>query len=149
MYLKFQRELFSTHEDNRQTWRLRLYNYLIDPKNIYLNESTKNNTKIKFNLSSDEHLAQERFKNDISILNFFFDTPTITQISLEMRVNTFDKLSMIGGTLGLYTGISIITLIEMVWWLIKFGIYVFRRQLKNAKKKMLDTSKNDATSSKT
>ena len=100
-------------------------------------------------MSSDEHLAQERFKNDISILNFFFDTPTITQISLEMRVNTFDKLSMIGGTLGLYTGISIITLIEMVWWLIKFGIYAFRRQLKNAKKKMLDTSKNDASSSKT
>ena len=42
------------------------------------------------------------------------------EITLEMRVSTFDKLSLIGGTMGLFTGISIITLIEMVWWMIKF-----------------------------
>ena len=91
---------------------------MIDPRSVFIDQGTKDVTKAEFNLNSDEELAQERFKKDISVLNFFFDTPIITQIGLEMRVSMFDKLSAIGGTLGLYTGISIITLIETLWWLL-------------------------------
>ena len=89
-------------------------------------EGTKNDASDK--LKDDEEFAQERFKRDISVLNFFFDTPIITQIGLEMRVSMFDKLSAIGGTLGLYTGISIITIVETIWWLIRFVIYAVRRK---------------------
>ena len=80
----------------------------------------KDQAKVQHNLTSDEELAQARLQQDFIFLNFFFDTQIITQITLEMRVSTFDKLSLIGGTMGLFTGISIITLIEMVWWVIKF-----------------------------
>jgi len=104
-----------------------LDNYLIDPRSVFIDQGTKDVTKAEFNLNSDEELAQERFKKDISVLNFFFDTPIITQIGLEMRVSMFDKLSAIGGTLGLYTGISIITLIETLWWLVQFVIHAFTR----------------------
>jgi hypothetical protein len=83
----------------------------------------------EYNLTTNDDLAQERFERDISVLNFYFDTPIITQIGLEMRVSMFDKLSAIGGTLGLYTGISIITIIETVWWLIQFGIHAFRHKM--------------------
>ena len=86
----------------------------------------------EYNLTTGDEFAEERFKKDTSVLNFFFDTPIITQIGLEMRVSMFDKLSAIGGTLGLYTGISIITMIETVWWLIQFGIHAFRHKVLRA-----------------
>ena len=105
-----------------------LNNYLLDPKNFFVEQRTKDITKAQYKLKDDEEFAQERFKRDISVLNFFFDTPIITQIGLEMRVSMFDKLSAIGGTLGLYTGISIITIVETIWWLIRFIIYGVRRK---------------------
>ena len=104
-------------------------NYLRDPKNEFIDEGTKDVARKLQNLTNNDELVEERFRKDISVLNFFFDTPIITQIGLEMRVSLFDKLSAIGGTLGLYTGISIITMIETVWWLIQFGIYAFRHKV--------------------
>ena len=53
---------------------------------------------------------QKFFFQDIAILNFFFDTPIITEITVELRTNVFDMISAIGGTLGLFTGISVITI---------------------------------------
>ena len=109
-----------------------LNHYLLDPKNFFIGQEMKDISKAQYKLKDDQEFAQERFKRDISVLNFFFDTPIITQIGLEMRVSMFDKLSAIGGTLGLYTGISIITIVETIWWLIRFVIYAVRR--KNYKK---------------
>ena len=54
-----------------------------------------------------------------------------------MRVSTFDKLSLIGGTMGLFTGISIITLIEIIYWMVRFIFFVLRKKLwKNSKGKV-------------
>ncbi len=65
-------------------------------------------------------------REDVAILNFFFDTPIITQINLELRTNIFDQISAIGGTLGLFTGISVITFIEILYWFGKFAREVAR-----------------------
>ena len=118
-----------------------LNNYLVDAKNSFIDESTKTVAKAVNNLTSNEELAQERFKRDISVLNFFFDTPIITQMGREMRVSMFDKLSAIGGTLGLYTGISIITIVETVWWLVRFGIHAFRHKLLNEETNLVSNFK--------
>jgi len=61
-------------------------------------------------------LGKERFRRDIAILNFYYDTPIITGITLELRTSIFDMISAIGGTLGLFTGISVITLVEVCYW---------------------------------
>ena len=124
-----QREPFSTNVAEKIILKQELQNYLVDPSDEFLDEGTKDVTKTMYNITNDDDFAEERFKKDISVLNFFFDTPIITQIGLEMRVSMFDKLSAIGGTLGLYTGISIITMIETVWWLIQFAIYAFRHKV--------------------
>lgn len=124
-----QREPFSTNVAEKIILKEELQNYLVDPNDEFMDEGTKDVTKTMYNITNDDDFAEERFKKDISVLNFFFDTPIITQIGLEMRVSMFDKLSAIGGTLGLYTGISIITMIETVWWLIQFAIYAFRHKV--------------------
>ena len=53
-------------------------------------------------------------------MNFFLDTPIITEITLEIRTNVYDMISAVGGTLGLFTGISVITVVEVVYWIGRF-----------------------------
>ena len=128
-FLFLQREPFSTNVEEKVILKQELQTYLVDPKHKIIDKGTKFFTKTRHNITDNDNFADERFKKDISVLNFFFDTPIITQIGLKMRVSMFDKLSAIGGTLGLYAGISIITMIETVWWLIQFGIYAFRHKV--------------------
>ena len=61
------------------------------------------------------------------MLNFFFDTPIITRITLEMRITIFDQISAVGGTLGLFTGVSLITFAELVYWGVQFLFLGSRR----------------------
>lgn len=124
----FQREPFSNNIGGHKEWKQQLNEYLFDTENQFEDIILKNEAKRKHNLTDDEEFAQARFQKDLIFLNFFFDTQIITQISLEMRVSTFDKLSLIGGTMGLFTGISIITLIETAWWLVKFATLVVRQK---------------------
>ena len=121
--------MFSTNAAERDALIDKLKNYLLDPKNLFVEKSMIDNAKTRNNLSNDEEFFEMRLKEDMTFLNFFFDTQIITQINMEMKVSTFDKLSLIGGTLGLCTGISIITLIEIIWWLIQFGVLVIRQKI--------------------
>jgi len=104
-----------------------LANYLLDPKNVFSDQLSKNITKLSYNLFKNEDLAAERFRRDIAILNFYFDTPTITGIGLELRTTIFDMISAVGGTLGLFTGSSVLTLVEIFYWLIVVILELIRR----------------------
>ena len=74
-------------------------NYLLDPNGVFSDRTTVNLTKLAYNLS-DAELAEKRMNEDIVIMNFFFDTPIISNFKLEMKVTVFDQISAIGGTLG-------------------------------------------------
>ncbi|XP_059093651.1 uncharacterized protein LOC131888743 [Tigriopus californicus] len=104
----------------------RLANYLLDPEHLFMDPWTKNLTKMMHDLD-DSELATKRFREDISVLNFFFDTPIITRITQEMRITVFDQISAVGGTLGLFTGVSLITFAEVFYWLLRF-IFASGRQ---------------------
>ena len=102
------------------------------------------------NTTNYEEIALKRFEENIGVLNFYFDTPIITQIQLELRwviliafilkptnlstlvlwsarMNVFDQIAAIGGTLGLFTGISIITFVEVIYWVFRFVIEMIRK----------------------
>lgn len=106
----------------------RLANYLLDPEHVFMDPWTKNLTKMMHGLD-DTELATKRFEEDISVLNFFFDTPIITRITLEMRITVFDQISAVGGTLGLFTGVSLITFAEVIYWVLRFTFASGRRRL--------------------
>ncbi len=76
-----------------------LYKYLLDPENFFTDPVTTNLTRLLYDASKAD-LAKRRFHNDISILNFFFDTPMTNELKREMRVTILDQISAIGGTLG-------------------------------------------------
>jgi hypothetical protein len=99
---------------------------------------SKNITKLAHNFSSDLEMARERFRRDIAVLNFYYDTPIITGITLELRTSIFDMISAVGGTLGLFTGISVITLVEVCYWSVCFGCIAIKRFTANARRKFED-----------
>jgi hypothetical protein len=119
-----------------------LANYLLDPKHFFHDYVISNLTRLLYNLTGNG-LAQRRFREDISILNFYFDTPLVSKLTLEMRMTLFDQIAAVGGSLGLFTGISIISMVEVVYWLAMYTTAFLRFRFKGLTKK----SKNKVVSS--
>ena len=61
-------------------------------------------------------------KKNLKFIRIFLDTPTFTKISRDKAAKFVDMLSAIGGTMGLLTGFSIISGIEIVYFMLKFLI---------------------------
>ena len=52
-------------------------------------------------------------------VRIFFDTPTINKIMKDRAAKFVDMLSAIGGTMGLLTGFSIISGVEIIYFALK------------------------------
>ena len=53
-------------------------------------------------------------------MRIFFDTPTINKITKDRAAKFEDQLSAIGGTMGLLTGFSLISGVEIIYFSTKF-----------------------------
>ena len=55
-------------------------------------------------------------------MRIYFDTPTFDRIEMDRAAKFVDMLSAIGGTMGLLTGFSIISGVEIIYytWLIVY-----------------------------
>ena len=58
------------------------------------------------------------FEKDIGIVNVFFAKEYVPKYVKANRWSIFDFLSQIGGSLGLFMGISVISVAEIIYWLI-------------------------------
>ena len=52
-------------------------------------------------------------------MRIYFDTPTFDRITKDKKTKFVDMLSAVGGTMGLLTGFSIISGIEIVYFAVK------------------------------
>ena len=57
-----------------------------------------------------------------------FATPTFDRITKDENANFEDKLSAIGGTMGLLTGFSIISGVEIIYFGIKIAVRFFKKK---------------------
>ena len=55
-------------------------------------------------------------------MRIYFDTPTFDRITKDRAAKFVDMLSAIGGTMGLLTGFSIISAVEIGYFAIRFMI---------------------------
>ena len=53
-------------------------------------------------------------------VRIYFDTPTYDKITKDRAAKFVDMLSAIGGTMGLLTGFSIISAVELAYFTVKF-----------------------------
>ena len=64
-------------------------------------------------------------ESKLRYVRIFFDTPTFDRVTKDRAAKPVDMLSAIGGTMGLLTGFSIISGVEIVYFIIKIGGGIF------------------------
>ena len=62
-------------------------------------------------------------------MNIFFDTGIMERINYSMKTNCETKLSTIGGTMGLFTGFSLLSAVEIAYHLGKNIYKIFKTRL--------------------
>ena len=68
-----------------------------------------------------------RWDNTLRFVRIFFDTPTFDRITKDQAAKFVDKLSAIGGTMGLLTGFSIISAVEILYFAAKIVWNLFKK----------------------
>ena len=61
------------------------------------------------------HSSDYEWKNKLRYVRIFFDTPTFDRITKGRAAKFVDMLSAVGGTMGLLTGFSIISGVEILY----------------------------------
>ena len=58
----------------------------------------------------------------LQLVQIYFDTATYDEIERDVKVTLEAQLALIGGTMGLLTGFSIVSGVEFVYFVIKFSM---------------------------
>ena len=67
-------------------------------------------------------------EQNLIYVNIYFDTATMEEITYSMRTNFETKLSTIGGTMGLFTGFSILSGVEVVFHICKMLLRFIKKR---------------------
>ena len=70
------------------------------------------------------------WKNKLRYMRIYFDTPTFDRIEKDRAAKFVDMLSAIGGTMGLLTGFSIISGVEIIYFSAKIAWNVLKKNIK-------------------
>ena len=73
-------------------------------------------------------------------MQIYFDTATFDEVERDKKIKTEAQLSLIGGTMGLLTGFSIISSVKIVFFLLKLI-----RFIKIPKRDAVSSAKGDFT----
>ena len=66
-----------------------------------------------------ERTGEELPESTLQLVQIYFDTATFDDIERDKKIKTEAQLSLIGGTMGLLTGFSIISGVEIIFYLIR------------------------------
>lgn len=72
---------------------------------------------LAFKSNNLKHPTYDAYKEDIAMVNFYFEKPTILQFKRAERMTMVDYVSQMGGLLGLGIGFSFISGVEIIYWL--------------------------------
>ena len=97
------------------TIRLTFLKYVLFPDNIKCNCDTIYPTFQNFCLFAGTELEE----STLQLVEIYFDTATFDDIEKDKKIKTEAQLSLIGGTMGLLSGFSIISGIEIVFFLFR------------------------------
>ena len=70
-----------------------------------------------FQASIGEDPTYRAYSQDIGMVNFYFQQSSVLQFKRALRMTTIDYISQIGGLLGLGIGFSLVSAVEIVYWL--------------------------------
>ena len=64
---------------------------------------------------------------DLQVVHIYYDTSTFDRVTKDQAAKFVDMLSAIGGTMGLLTGFSIISGVEILYFAVKIAINYLKR----------------------
>ena len=67
-------------------------------------------------------------------IKIIFGTPKFEKITMDRAAKFVDQLSAIGGTMGLLTGFSLISGVEIIYFVVKIIVNILKKKFKNEKK---------------
>ena len=73
------------------------------------------------------------WKNNLRFVRIYFDTPTFDLITNDRSAKFADMLSAIGGTMGLLTGFSTISAVEIIYFAVKILASIIKQALQKKK----------------
>ena len=65
---------------------------------------------------------------DLKFVRIYFDATTFDRVTRDIAMKGVDMLSAIGGTMGLLTGFSIISGVEILFFAIKIILNFFKKR---------------------
>jgi hypothetical protein len=86
-------------------------------------EDIPNTDNLLFPTEYQKNPNYDAFENDIGIINIFFSKKHVTSYVKQNRASLFELFAKIGGSLGFATGISIVSILEIIYW---FTVRLFR-----------------------
>jgi hypothetical protein len=102
-------------------------------------ESLRENELIKKNFANEgiQNFTFEDLKSKMTSLRVYFSELSYTMISENEKMNIVDLLSNIGGTMGLFLGISLLSFVEIVELVIE-SCFIYMKYKSNKKTKNAD-----------
>ena len=70
------------------------------------------------------------FASKLRYVKISFDTPKFEKITKDRAAKFVDQLSAIGGTMGLLTGFSIISGVEIIYFAFKIALNFYAKSIK-------------------
>ena len=87
--------------------------------------------------------GEEQPPSNLRLVQIYFDTATFDEIERDEKVKFTAALSLVGGTMGLLTGFSIISGIELVFFLVKLVsplvVNFVKQKVENIKRRFVST----------
>ena len=84
--------------------------------------------KEKASLNFPDELRGYEWKDSYKIIGIYIDTPAFDVVTKDVSATFTDRLSTVGGTFGLLTGFSLISGVEILYFLTKFLMSWFRKR---------------------
>ena len=78
------------------------------------------------------YILEFEFASKLHYVKIKFDTPKFEKITKDRAAKFVDQLSAIGGTMGLLTGFSIISGVEILYFAFKIAVDYYKK-IRNAK----------------
>ena len=77
--------------------------------------------KMPFGLPSDEfvRVCKQRYRMDWAKVTVVIMEPKAMKIVKDVKMSFYDQLGVIGGTMGLFTGASLLSIVEALFWFVK------------------------------
>lgn len=65
--------------------------------------------------------CDEALKNDFAIVEFQMEAKTYTTMKQSLKISNLEKVGSVGGSLGFFTGFSVLAIFELVYWIAVTG----------------------------